>query len=151
MEEGVGGDNSLDQFINNDLRIIPCDQNAPSQSVNNGSSAAPIDLEEAAATDNTAAPTSDGDVKKHKRVCTSKVWQDFDPLYRTVDGKKIRYGGKCHWCKCTLTAVSSSGTGHLLRHQRDCKDWELGEARGQHSTQDEDLEEAFEGLYLDDP
>ena len=31
------------------------------------------------------------------------------------------------------------------------KDWELGEARGQHSTQDEDLEEAFEGLYLDDP
>ena len=31
------------------------------------------------------------------------------------------------------------------------KDWELGEARGQHSTQDEDLEKAFEGLYLDDP
>jgi hypothetical protein len=31
------------------------------------------------------------------------------------------------------------------------KDWELEEARGQHSTQDEDLEEAFEGLYLDDP
>ena len=31
------------------------------------------------------------------------------------------------------------------------KDWELGEARGQHSTQEEDLEKAFEGLYLDDP
>jgi hypothetical protein len=103
------------------LRIIPCDQNAPSQSVNNGSSAAPIDLEEAAATDNTVAPTSDGDVKKHKRVCTSKVWRDFDLLYKTVDDKKIRYGGKCQWCKCTLSAVSSSGTGHLLRHQRDCK------------------------------
>jgi hypothetical protein len=31
------------------------------------------------------------------------------------------------------------------------KDWRLGEARGQHYTQDQELEEAFEGLYLDDP
>jgi hypothetical protein len=31
------------------------------------------------------------------------------------------------------------------------KDWELGEARGQHFTQDQELEDAFEGLYLDDP
>jgi hypothetical protein len=31
------------------------------------------------------------------------------------------------------------------------KDWELGEARGQHCTQDQELEDAFEGLYLDDP
>jgi hypothetical protein len=30
------------------------------------------------------------------------------------------------------------------------KDWELGEARGQHCTQDQELEYAFEGLYLDD-
>jgi hypothetical protein len=30
------------------------------------------------------------------------------------------------------------------------KDWELGEARGQHCTQDQELEDAFEGLYLDD-
>jgi hypothetical protein len=49
------------------------------------------------------------------------VWQDFEPLYNTIDGKRIRYGGKCHWCKCTLSVVSTSGTGHLLRHQRDCK------------------------------
>jgi hypothetical protein len=31
------------------------------------------------------------------------------------------------------------------------KDWELGEARGQHFTQDQELEDAFEGLYLGDP
>lgn len=31
------------------------------------------------------------------------------------------------------------------------KDWELGEARGQHCTQDQELEDAFEGLYLDEP
>jgi hypothetical protein len=31
------------------------------------------------------------------------------------------------------------------------KDWELGEARGQHCTQDQEHEDAFEGLYLDNP
>jgi hypothetical protein len=31
------------------------------------------------------------------------------------------------------------------------KDWELSEARGQHCTQDQELEDAFEGLYIDDP
>jgi hypothetical protein len=30
------------------------------------------------------------------------------------------------------------------------KDWELGEARGQHCTQEQELEDAFEGLYFDD-
>ena len=103
---------------------MPADEDAPSQSINNGSSAAPINLEEGAATNNGTgdANTSENvDGKKHKRICTSKVWQDFEPLYKTVDGKRIRYGGKCHWCKCTLSVVSTSGTGHLLRHQRDCK------------------------------
>jgi hypothetical protein len=58
---------------------------------------------------------------KHKIICTCKVWQNFEPLYKTIYDKRIRYGGKCHWCKCTLSVVSSSDTGHLLRHQRDCK------------------------------
>jgi hypothetical protein len=31
------------------------------------------------------------------------------------------------------------------------KDWELGKARGQYCTQDQELEDAFEGLYLDGP
>jgi hypothetical protein len=31
------------------------------------------------------------------------------------------------------------------------KDWELGEARGQHCTHDQEIEDAFEGLHLNDP
>jgi hypothetical protein len=30
------------------------------------------------------------------------------------------------------------------------KDWEIGDARAQHSAQDKELEDAFEGLYLDE-
>jgi hypothetical protein len=124
MEQYVGGENSPSQFINNDMRIVPSDENGPSQSINNGSSVTPINLEEGAATNNgsrDANTSKNADGKKHKRICTSKVWQDFEPLYKTVDGKRIRYGGKCHWRKSTLSVVSTSGTGHLLRHQRDCK------------------------------
>jgi hypothetical protein len=121
MDGDVGGENSSSHFINNDMRIVPSEENGPSQSINNGSSAAPIDLEEGAATDNGSAPTSDADGKQRKRICTSEVWQDFEPLYKIVDGKKISYGGKYHWCKCTLSVVLSSGTSRLLGHQRDCK------------------------------
>jgi hypothetical protein len=121
MEEDVGGENKPSQFINNDLRIVPGNENGPSQSINNGSSAAHIDLDEGAGTNNGAAPTSDADAKQRKRICTSKVWQDFDLLYKTVDGKKIRYGCKCHFCKCTFSVVSSNDTSYLLRHQHDSK------------------------------
>jgi hypothetical protein len=73
---GDVGEENLSQFINNDLRIVPSEENALSQSINNSSSVAPtpIDLEEGAATDNGSAPTSDADGKKRKRICTSKVW-----------------------------------------------------------------------------
>jgi hypothetical protein len=84
----------------------------------------PINLKEGATINNGSGDenTSENtDGKKHKRIYTSKVWQDFEPLYKTVDSKRIMYGGKCHWCKCTLSVVSTSGTGHLLRHQRNCK------------------------------
>lgn len=59
MEEDVGGENSPYQFINNDLRIVVDDENGPSQSIKNGSSATPIDVDDGAATDNGAPPTSD--------------------------------------------------------------------------------------------
>jgi hypothetical protein len=52
MEQDVGGENSHSQFMNNDLRIVPVDEDGPSQSINNGSNAAPINLEEGAATNN---------------------------------------------------------------------------------------------------
>jgi hypothetical protein len=67
--DGDVGEENLSQFINNDLRIVPSEENAPSQSINNDLSSVaptptPIDLEEgAAATDNGSAPTSDADGK----------------------------------------------------------------------------------------
>jgi hypothetical protein len=69
MDGDVGKEN-LSQFINNDLRIVPSEENAPSQSINNDLSS----VEEGAATDNGSAPTSDADGKNRKRICTSKVW-----------------------------------------------------------------------------
>jgi hypothetical protein len=99
MEQDVGGENSPSQFINNDLRIFPFDEIGPSQSINNGSSVAPINLEEGDTTNNAfgdANTSENDDGKNYKRICTSKVWQDFEPLYKTVDDKRIRYGGKCH-------------------------------------------------------
>jgi hypothetical protein len=44
----------------------------------------------------------------------------LDPLDKDVDGKTVRYGAKCKFCKKVLTARSSIGTGHLGRHVRSC-------------------------------
>jgi hypothetical protein len=33
MEQDVGGENSPSQFINNDLRIVPFDENGPSHPI----------------------------------------------------------------------------------------------------------------------
>jgi hypothetical protein len=53
--------------------------------------------------------------------------------------------------------------GRIIKERRRClapemvemllcmKDWELGEARGQHCTHDQELEDVFEGLYLNGP
>jgi hypothetical protein len=51
---------------------------------------------------------------------TSDVWQYLDPLDKDVNGKTVRYGAKCKFCKKILTARSSIGTGHLGRHVRSC-------------------------------
>jgi hypothetical protein len=37
-----------------------------------------------------------------------------------VNGKKTRYAARCHYCKKVLTALSTGGTGHLLRHHKSC-------------------------------
>jgi hypothetical protein len=51
----------------------------------------------------------------------SKCWNDFDELTKIVNGKKVRYAARCKHCKQTLTARSTSGTGHLLRHNCPAK------------------------------
>jgi hypothetical protein len=41
-------------------------------------------------------------------------------LFHLVNGKRTRYGAKCIYCKKVLTAQSTGGTGHLLRHRISC-------------------------------
>jgi hypothetical protein len=124
-------DGDVSHSINHDLRLMGETRDDEDGRGDLGSSVAtPIDLivedpsggngeggPEAVAA---AAATAHGS-RDHKRSNTSKVWVDFEPMYTIKDDKRVRYGGKCHWCKVTLSAMSSSGTGHLLRHQRDCK------------------------------
>ena len=63
------------------------------------------------------SPTPTGtSTSSSKRPPRSKVWQDFDELTHLVNGKRVRYGATCKYCKVTLSGKSSSGTGHLLRH-----------------------------------
>lgn len=75
---------------------------------------------EAAAANGEPAPGASGKPPR-RRASSSPVWEDFDPVYKMVGGKRVRTQGICKWCKNTLSASSSGGTGHLLRHQRDCK------------------------------
>ncbi|KAJ1291630.1 hypothetical protein BS78_02G330100 [Paspalum vaginatum] len=58
----------------------------------------------------TAAAGSSGSKKR------SAAWNDFDELTKVVNGKKVRYGAVCKYCKHHLSAKSSFGTGHLFRH-----------------------------------
>jgi hypothetical protein len=74
-----------------------------------------------------SSPTATGDStardnRPMKRLATSRVWDDFEEVTGIDDkGKKVRISAICKHCKCTLSARSSSGTGHLLRHQEHCK------------------------------
>jgi len=51
--------------------------------------------------------------EKRGRPCTSKVWDEYEKLFKEVNGKTVGYGAKCHHCKSILSGYSSSGTGHL--------------------------------------
>jgi hypothetical protein len=52
--------------------------------------------------------------KTYARI--SDAWNDFEELLHLVNGKRTRYSAKCNYCKKVLTALSTGGTGHLLRH-----------------------------------
>jgi hypothetical protein len=58
-----------------------------------------------------------GKVGKRK----SRVWDDFEEIFETVNGVEICTKAKCKICKSTLSARSSVGTGHLKRHQNSCR------------------------------
>nr|TKV96801.1 hypothetical protein SEVIR_9G452850v2 [Setaria viridis] len=53
---------------------------------------------------------------KRSRSCTSKVWDDFETLYKVKSGKRVRTGARCVHCKKLYYGISSSGTGHFHRH-----------------------------------
>jgi hypothetical protein len=67
-----------------------------------------------------AAATGEGSVKPSNRQSTSACWEDFEKLFKIVNGQKVRYGARCHHCKKEYTANSKFGTGHLLRHMETC-------------------------------
>jgi hypothetical protein len=76
-----------------------------------------------AATPSTAtASTASTDTICHKRgrKSTSDVWNDFEQLFKDINGKKVRYAAKCLYCKSQLTASSTAGNGHLKRHRSTC-------------------------------
>jgi hypothetical protein len=56
--------------------------------------------------------------KIHTR--TSDVWNNFEELFEVVNGKKTRYAARCLYCKKVLSALSTGGTGHQLRHHKSC-------------------------------
>jgi hypothetical protein len=57
---------------------------------------------------------------KRDRKSTSDVWNDFEQLFKDINGKKVRYDAKCLYCKSQLTASSTTGTGHLKQHHSTC-------------------------------
>ncbi|PVH66271.1 hypothetical protein PAHAL_1G191000 [Panicum hallii] len=49
----------------------------------------------------------------------SGAWNDFEEIFETLPtGKKVRVDAKCRHCSHVLSGHSSTGTGHLLRHQK---------------------------------
>jgi hypothetical protein len=51
----------------------------------------------------------------------SKVWNNFDKLTNLINGKHVKYAARCKYYYETLSARSSSGTVHLLRHNCSAK------------------------------
>jgi len=97
-----------------------------------GSGSAPIDLdggdggggaEPALSTMATGTPV--GSNSTDGTSCLSKrkygVWVDFDEIYETLNGQKVRTAAICKMCKSRLSVRSAAGTGHLIRHQKSCR------------------------------
>ena len=82
------------------------------------SAQAPIDVDDGqevrAANDEEGE--EDENSAKRSRPSTSIVWLDFK-LFKKVNGKKVRYAAKCIHCSKQYSALSSGGTGHLIRHR----------------------------------
>ncbi|CAN6210138.1 unnamed protein product [Urochloa humidicola] len=72
--------------------------------------------------DDEGPPTSGRNIAKRPRLRPSRspVWDDYEKLFKEVDGKRIMYGVRCLHCSKEYSALSSGGTGHLTRHIKSC-------------------------------
>jgi hypothetical protein len=73
------------------------------------------------------SPTADGSTsgsvpgkRSRRRAPTSKVWLHFEEVTENQGGKEVRISAICLHYKHTLSAKSSSGTGHLIHHLELC-------------------------------
>jgi hypothetical protein len=55
-----------------------------------------------------------------RRGPTSKVWLHFEEVTEKQGGKEVRISAICLHCKHTLSAKSTSRTGHLIHHIELC-------------------------------
>jgi hypothetical protein len=67
------------------------------------------------------AGAADASSSRPKRPSTSPCWEDFEKLFKKVNGKDVRYGARCLHCRKEYTGYSKFGTGHLLRHMEVCE------------------------------
>ncbi|GJN25364.1 hypothetical protein PR202_gb13184 [Eleusine coracana subsp. coracana] len=45
----------------------------------------------------------------------------MEEVKKFINGKEVRCGAICNFCKSRLSASSNGGTGHLRRHINSCK------------------------------
>jgi hypothetical protein len=58
--------------------------------------------------------------RSRRRAPTSKVWLQFEEATVMQNGKEVRVYAICLHCKNSMSAKSSSGTGHLIKHLDLC-------------------------------
>jgi len=94
------------------------------EELNGGTATHPLPVDDAdgpnAVQGDTQAAADDGSTSRPNRPSTSVCWEDFEKLYKKVNGKDVRYGARCLHCRKEYSANSKFGTGHLLRHQDSC-------------------------------
>ncbi|KAG0522526.1 hypothetical protein BDA96_07G044700 [Sorghum bicolor] len=73
---------------------------------------APIEVHAADGAANSNASAADGNAgvadassTRGKRPSTSKCWEDFEKLFKKVDGKEVRYGARCLHCRKEYTVL----------------------------------------------
>jgi hypothetical protein len=105
-------DNTCQSFVD-PLTLSSTDRDNALDAVTGGTNVTP-----STATASTASTETTS--YKRGRKSTSDVWNDFEQLFKDINGKKVRYAAKCLYCKSQLTASSTAGTGHLKRHRITC-------------------------------